>query len=206
MAGVVLVRAPSQRILCGLPLRFYRQVLRGHGFRQRRVPAVEIVMVLYGRARFGNLRAVILPNGLYFRAAVRIEVDFVLVGSPFRLERPVLRDGQNQRESNRLVLFVPAVERIARFGRRSRRGNFYVQRVVFNGFHRSSAVAVKGDGIFRGLLELGAQRDYAVVLKRPVLKDELLAGAVQIVVRVPPADEYLSLRRVRRVCDNDSLA
>ena len=110
------IRVKRHRVLIGRPLRRDGHIPCGHGGGDLRIPAVEGVASLGRSLRRGDLRAVVLRDGLDRAAAVRIECDRVLVDRPLRREDHVTR-----RHGHVGRIALPALEGMSLLDRNRRR-------------------------------------------------------------------------------------
>ena len=78
-------------VLIDRPLRGDRQILGGHGRGNRLIPTDESITLSCRVGRCGNLRAVVLRDGLDGAAAVGVEGDGVLICCPSGCQGHVLR-------------------------------------------------------------------------------------------------------------------
>ena len=105
------VRVERDRVLIDLPRCRNGHILCRHSLGNFHIPPRKGISRLGGILRRGDLRAVVLRDGVDLTAAVRVERDRVLVDLPLRLDGHVLR-GHSLRN-----FLAPPREGIARLGR-----------------------------------------------------------------------------------------
>ena len=128
------------RILIDRPLRLDGHTPCGHGGGDLLAPPRKGIPRLGRSLRRGDLRAVVLRNGLDHAAAVRVEGDGVLVDLPLR------RDGHILGGHGLGNLLIPTGESIARLGRILRRDDSRAV-VLRNGRNLAAAVRVERDRV-----------------------------------------------------------
>ena len=134
------VRIERDRVLVDRPLRLNGHILRGHGLRNFLAPPRESIPLLGGVCGRGDLRAVVLRDGLDRAAAVRVERDRVLI------DLPRCRNGHILCRHSLGNFHIPPRKGISRFGGILRRGDLRAV-VLRDGVDLTAAVRVERDRV-----------------------------------------------------------
>ena len=142
------VRVERDRVLIDLPLRLDGHIPRGHSLGNFHIPPRKGISRLGGVCGRGDLRAVVLRDGLDLAAAVRVKRDRVLVCRPVGGIFPVsggIFDGDSLLRPTD-ARAAPAGEGIARFGGVIE-GDLVLHRVAGGVAGDRAAVQVVGDAV-----------------------------------------------------------